>query len=290
MSNPVIAGPCGIAKQEEMPAFRPQDEGPFPVFQRHYPAALRLLGLLTVEGLPHMTADRAYRSVRAIPQRLWEYEAKTPDEKAWMEWLSRPRGLYTWWKSPYAWRAPREFASYQQLEARLRVPHLEPVEFAEFQLPEDIAMDADVVLFQGWCQGVVRDWMRRVAEKRPEWSERRAALMRGLAKAHQSPWIRLSLAAPHMQPVGVLFPGVDYLTSCERLEHLLEHPYGATVGEMHHIQASPCFQAAYERARIVRRRGSYVNPTGGWYACGLRHPLGGRMRKSGVWVGKRNAV
>lgn len=270
----------------------PDREGPFAVHNRHYPAAIRALSVVVIPpqlpdwilfgAVRHLTLPEAKRAPTKI-------KPKNESEEALQRWICSSPVIRSWWANAASWRAPREWKGWRALEKDLGVPHLEPFEFAEMRLPEDIAMDADVVLLQAWCQGLIGKWQAEVVARWSGWADPHGCMVAGLRKVHSSPWVKLSLAAPHMQPVGVLFPNVGYIDACRRMAYLLEFPYRSTIPELHHILRSPGFLASYERARITRRRGTYLNPGGGWYACGMRSPLGGHFRRSGVWTGRRGS-
>jgi len=162
------------------------------------------------------------------------------------------------------------------------LPKMEPFEVAHFRLPDDISCDPDVVLFQAWCQGVM---LRHLHDGSDLHRAHYTAVRRGLEKFARSPWVRFAVAAPHMQPVGLLFPPASYFETCARMEWLLKHPFEATDAEMHYIVASEMFRTAIIRAKKLRKGGDYMNPPGYWYPGGtISQGLGASLRRGGEWT------
>lgn len=183
-------------------------------------------------------------------------------------------------REPGPWRSPREWAGYLAALSEVGLPRVFPFEVANFRLPDDISCDADVVLFQAWCQG----WKKsNFSKANPLVDDYAASIRSGLKKFARSPWVRFALAAPHMQPIGVLFPGASYVDSSTRLSFLLENPFHATDAELELIFASAVYKAAYRQARDVRRLHDYLNPDGGWYVGGrLSRALGPHFKRGGI--------
>lgn len=295
-NDPLIDGISGWTTQNRPPLMQPERPGPFDWTVRHLPAAIRVLGTFSGIGLPRMGESESYHAVRALTderaRRRVDRLRFAPDDReatwAMVRWLSMVEPAARWWKSTSAWRSPREFRGWRTLERQHNFPHVEPYELAQMRLPEDVSMDADVVLLQAWCQGVMhgnqKSKLQVTHEAFSPFTERTAA---GLVKLHRSPWFMFTLAAPHMAPMGVLFGDYGILRSAERMETLLSHPYLATDGELEAVFRAPTWSTGYDRARTKRERGEYTNPDGGWYALNHRHALGLHFRRGAEWTAKQ---
>lgn len=256
---------------------------------RRWPAALRILGMGHTMALPRMSEEDVWSGVKELIRpgvrtslrRLGPDPARPENVQSVLEWVLSVPGMNTWWASTWGWRSPREFATYRLLEGQISAPHMEPYELAHWRIPDDISGDMDVLLFAAWCQGVHG---RHLDLGR----EHTSALRNGLKKFHGSPWVMFALAAPHMQPTGVLFKDTGYLDSCARLEFLLANPFLATDAELSRIMGSRMFQIAIKTARKLRRKGEYMNPDGTWYVqCRRYLSLGPGFRRGGRWTGSR---
>lgn len=296
-NEPLAPGIPGWTTQNRPPLMAPERSGPFDWTVRHIPAAIRVLGTFSAIGLPRMAEDESYLAVRALtadqirrrvdrPPRLDEQEFPAAT-LAMLRWLTMVEPAARWWKSTSGWRSPREFRGWRTIERQHNFPHVEPYEIAQMRLPEDVSMDADVVLLQAWCQGIShinqKAKLQFTHEAFQNFTERTAA---GLVKLHRSPWFMLALAAPHMAPMGVLFGDYGLLRSAERMETLLHHPYLATDGELECVFRAGTFAAGYQKAAKVRERGEYTNPDGGWYALHTKHALGVYFRRGAEWTAK----
>jgi hypothetical protein len=270
-----------------VPEWEPDRDGGYRADIRRYPSALRLLGRLEQDRAPQVRETDLFYYLRhaILPRhrRTMGEDLEPSIQPEFRRWAASVKPIVSWWKHADSWRSPRETTWYRELEGNKSLPHLEPAEFAQFRLPDDISLDADVVAFQAWCQGVCFERMRAFelygvhAQKH---------VQDGLLKVHASPWIRFALAAPLMQPIGVSLPGLGFLDSGVRMQELLKRPYRATDAELAVILRSPGYLVAYDDARRSRKRGGVVNPKGEWYACNQRSPLGVGFRHGGarVWT------
>ena len=284
---PLLPGLVGWVQQSEPPSFVPERDAKLDWTSRHQPAALRLFGSLSRLGMPRMSEAQAFAAVRALTGpgargRIDRLRAP-PDgkEETWslITWLRTNDPACYWWRSQWGWRAPREFRGWRIFENDRHLPHLEPVEFAQFRLPEDIVLDIDVVLLQAWCQGVTGRFLDKLAETHEPVRGWREGLFEGLRKLHASPWFRLTMAVPFLPPVGITLGSAGVLGSVERMQQILHHPYTASLGELDAICKTATFEMAYRKAVVSRRKGEVTAADGGWYVEGHKHPLGVWFRR-----------
>lgn len=295
---PLIPGDSGWQEPSLPPTFEPIVLWDGPHEARRWPSAIRILGkaaLPYLKAIPEAEAWAALRELMEDSRRRTlghgELIVKEGDYKAYVEdWLcsAENRLLRRWWKSFEGWRSPREYTGYRALESRNKLPHFEPAEVARFKLPDDISLDEDVMLFQAWCQGLQVESVLHLY--RP--AEHKERIREGHYRFATSPWIMFAIAAPLMEPTGILFGEHGYLQSCKRLETLLRLPFTATTGELEVIFRSPSFLAARERAKKLRASGDYWSPNGNWYVGGRFSFL--PLRRGGEWTkasaGKRKST
>lgn len=287
--TPLVAGNSGWGSGTRPPDFTPARMPALHFAHRRVPAAIRVANPDALPRLAPQTEEEAFASARfwLDPERRRSIQRLKPPNEAkhaqiLQDWVLLPvnRPLVAWWKSPQAWRSPREFPGYRRRMESLGLPHVEPFEVANFRLPDDISCDADVVLFQAWCQGMMAAAFHK---DNPLLPRHATAIRDGLGKFASSPWVRFSLAAPHMEPVGVIFPGSSYFDSCLRLEYLLSSPFSATDSELEHILQSGVYKIAEGKAKVLRKAGTYLNPNGNWYVGGsISRALGGAFRRGGL--------
>lgn len=297
-NEPLQPGPVGWAQQHVPPQFDPARPGPLDWTTRHLPASIRVWGAFTKVGPPRLTEEVAFRAVRILTDdhvrrsptsKRWRLHDK-PETHAMVAWLRCLPHVVKWWSSAKGWRAPREFNGWRNAEPG---PHLEPSEIAQMRLPDDVSMDPDVVLLQAWCQGMTHQVLTRVLlpqERAKEfWPDPAASLREGIRKLGESPYVQLAMAAPFMPPLGIdLGPGL--VDSATRMGVLLKHPYLASLGELEIILRRPQFTAAYAQAETRRKRGKFVNPDGGWYACCDANALGSWFRRGATWTAVARGV
>lgn len=301
----ILPGNLGIKPQNMAPDFDPERQPSLDYHFRHVPAVFRVANEEVVTKIPLFSEELVYAATRfwldPDRRRLLRHRPgpNVPfHSKTMQEWvlLRENRDLLSWWSKPYAWRAPREFHGYNAIVTRSGVPRIEPFEVAHMRLPDDVACDADVVLFQAWCQGWgSRDWQRGKpkAEVEPRnmlHEGHGKAIRSGLAKMLRSPWVQFALAAPYMTGIGVQFKGSSIFESHLRMEWLVKHPYTSTDAELRVIFESPSYMTAIRRAWHARMRGEVINPDGGWYAGGaIRLSLGTHFRRGGLQPARRTA-
>jgi hypothetical protein len=274
------------------PPFNAERPAPIDPTTRRWPAAIRLLGRRATDAIGRPAESGMWDAVRylihptrrTIVNRLGRDPERDDLTQTVLEWITRRENskLTSWWKSTWGWRSPREFPNYRKLENHIGVPHIEPYEIAFLRIPDDVSGDLDVLLYVAWCQGVLG---RHIEHDEEIAKDHYRSIRKGLMKLHRSPWFAFALAAPHMQPVGVLFKGAGYFDSCERMEFLLRQPYQATDNELARILPSSMFAAGYESAKQARKGGEYMQPPGTWYVNGSRTgSLGVNFRRGGAWT------
>lgn len=289
-NEPLLPGPAGWVSQDQPPLFDPERAAPLDWTVRHIPATLRVLGALSAVGPPRLDEERGYAAVRTLtddhvrrnPTSKRVMAHAPPEAQHLVSWLRCVPFAVRWWKSPYGWRAPREFPGWRDTENGR--PHLEPHEIGQMRLPEDLVLDADVVMLQAWCQGFVPRWVIQAdIPKDHVWFDYTKCFHDGLRKLHFSPFVQLAIAAPFMPPVGLdLGPGI--IETAVRWAQLAKNPYLASLGELEIILRSPIFIEAYTKAQRRRKEGRFVNPNGGWYACGSAASLGTWYRRGARWT------
>lgn len=298
----LLPGEVGWIGQNHPPLFDPERRGPLDWTARHVPAVLRVLGADTTVGVPHLSEHDAYAAVRALTHpdvKARVHRIRVPPDgrdSTWTlaTWLRCVEPADRWWRSRFSWRAPKEFPGWRLVEEGL--PHLEPYEIANLRLPEDVVMDADVVLLQAWCQGLGgggsggNNHLQKLVERMTVWAPANGCLRDGLRKLHASPWVRFAIAAPHMTPNGILLGEHGMMASAVRVEALLRHPYSATTGELRAILGSASYRTGYANAALARKKGQYTNPPGGWYALGERAALGQWFRRGNEWTAKTRSA
>lgn len=294
--QPLVTGSIGWGSTLQPPDFLPERSPALNFGYRRFPAALRVLGFPVLESMPCLSESEIYAAVRwwmrlDVKNTLARRGDVPESAEKLRVWLGyRENGaIRTWWKRHYAWRSPREFRGWTNIEAENGIPHIEPYEVANFRLPDDISCDADVVCFKAWCEGV---HFRFMVKENPLKEGYPDAIRTGLIKFCRSPWVCFAMAAPYMQPTGVLFPGTGYIDSCLRLEWLLKHPYEASQGELRYILASEMFKAGRKHRRVASRRHDQemrLIPSGGWYVGGsIREALGPDFRRGAEWTGYKD--
>ena len=265
---------------------------------RHIPAALRIFGAMSDVGAPRLTEDASFGAIRTMmapdfklnPTKRQVLTFPDPAVQMISAWLKCNPAVLRWWRSSSAWRAPREFSGWRAIEDEAGFPHLEPHEVAQMRLPEDIAMDADVVLFQAWCQGFTSIFMDKMLPGNPTWGFWQTCIREGLRKMLSSPYIRLVVAVPFIPPIGVAIAPHGLVESSIRMRTLLKHPYLASLDELDEVLRSSAFAEAFDKAHRVRKRGQFSNPAGGWYACGALNPLGVSFRRGATWTAKKRGA
>src|SRR5688572_5576472 len=196
VTRPLVDGDSAWVDYLAPPAFEPEARSDLDWSVRRWPAAIRILGRKEIHRIERMSESDIYAAtsfLNSATRRRNAFTEPITDEwpesaiklATWMRALPRGRKLRTWWISQWGWRSPTEFPGWQHSEKQLHLPHLEPYEVAKFRIPDDIAMDLDVVMFVAWCQGVSFRMYRsdelQIIHKR--------AVRRGLLKYHMSPWI-----------------------------------------------------------------------------------------------------
>lgn len=295
-ASPLLAGSHGFKAQNLEPDLISERLPELWYGTRRIPSVLRVANPETVQFLGKLNESTAYAAVRywIEPSRISKIHQKPPDgapEHAVLlqSWAVYPGNgaILAWWRGKRdtghgrtAWRSPREFVGYGSRMKEMRLPKVEPFEVANFRLPDDISCDADVVLFQAWCQGFQH---HHFAKDNPLKERYATAIRSGLEKFCRSPWVRFAIAAPFMEAVGVMFPGHSYFDTSMRMEYLLQNPFHATDEELKHIMMSSTFTNGFNQARAARRGGRYLSPSGGWYAGGsLRQALGTDFKRGGT--------
>ena len=275
--------------QDEPPQFEAERPAALDWTLRHLPAVIRVFSLGQLVPPPRMSEAEAYEAVRELTdQRIRQKIGRSRFRQPWMKdhtfqlatWLRLSPLALKWWKSHWGWRAPKEFVGWR-LEEDGRA-HIEPFEVATLRLPEDVVMDADVILLQAWAQGFTGRFMPHLTVA--TWAPWESSIRAGLRKLHASPWVQFAIAAQNMAPVGIDINGTGVMASAVRMEALLRHPFTATLGELEFILATEFFRAGYERARRQRRAGRVVLPDGGWYACGRASALGQWFHRGAMWT------
>lgn len=294
----LLEGNCGLKSGNLAPDFTPERLPALHFAYRRVPSVLRVANPESLVYFPPMTEDEAFASVRFWLDPARRAKIRRPASPAepehaqkLQEWVCRPenKGLMSWWTKPDAWRSPREFWGYGAGMENMGLPHVEPYEVAHFRLPDDISCDADVVLFQAWCQGwAFKAWQRgrkkvEGEDPHPITKDYAMAIRNGLQKFCRSPYVRFALAAPYMNGAGIQFTGASLFDSAVRMEYLVTSPFMATDQELHCILTSPVYDVAFRRARAARRKGQVINPPGGWYAGNaIPRALGAHFRRGGL--------
>lgn len=264
--------------QDAEPDYDPDRSAGFDWRFRRWPAAIRLLGLKSQQTLPVMDEKEAWGAVRLLIARKHRKNLASSldpnNHEKFRHWLHLCVPLRRWWASNDGWRSPREPQWYWDLERSIDAPHMEPSEIAAFRLPDDISMDADVVAFASWCQGVSPQRMSDVHG----FENASAAIMAGARKLHQSPWICLALVAPILNPIGVKLPGLGMIDSGMRCQQIMRQPYKATEEEAGAILASQQYLAVRDQVKRARARGGVKNPDGFWFALNKSTVLGPGFR------------
>lgn len=252
------------------------------------PAAIRLFS--TTGFTPAMDEKECFAGVRnlTVPSKRKNIvhfrptRKNRPNTRKMLMWLYLHEDATAWWKSRWGWRSPRELPGWHQVEHELGAPHIEPHELARLRLPEDVILDADVVLLQAWCQGVTARFLPKLADYDLAGQTPAQAVLVGLRKLHSSPWFRFFLSSHHMQPVGVSFPRCSFSTSTLRMDAILRDPYSATDGELEVVLGTYTFKLAYAKAATMRNHGHYMSPPGPWYSVGNPDCLGPHFRRGGI--------
>jgi hypothetical protein len=281
---PLVEGATGWSPDGPCP-FEAELRGPWREDRRHLPAAFRVFGR---EAVPNLTEHEAFVGIRRLTTGKMRRQVHLlrptknyrPEARKLLMWLFLHDDATAWWQSWWGWRSPREFNGWRAEEQRVQAPHLEPHEIAQLRLPEDVIMDRDVVVLHAWCQGVVARFLTQIPEI-DVGAPVIPVLKSGLRKLHASPWIQMMLAAPHMAPLGVMFPSRGFSTSSLRMDAILRDPYSATDGELEVVLANYTFKVAYAKSAAARRLGSYMSPAGPWYADGNPHALGVNFHRGG---------
>lgn len=299
--QPRLPGAVGWTTPDVPAGFDPEHGWSTSEARRHLPAVVRFL---SVRGFPNLNEEDCFAAVRAMNHGTRLARVKTflegrrpaPNARGWYQgeqkmlyWLRLHPVAHAWWSSRWAWRSPKEFTGWRSGERSVDAPHVEPYELARLRLPDDIVMDFDVVMLQAWCQGLTTRFIERRLAEEPLRLQRPVPshLLTGLRKLHASPWFQFLLAAPHMQPVGVAFPGSSFTENLVRTEWLITHPYEATDAELAVILGSFQFRVSYGQALQTRRDGQYMLPDGPWYSDGNSACLGKGFRRGGTqpWRG-----
>lgn len=286
---------CGWQDLNRTPSLEPDVSVPSSPVHRRLPAAIRMLAWEQLRLLPSVQTAEIWMCTRFLMQDERRRHLRDvlscvdADEsvKTFVEWIYGIDNLrlLRWWKSRDGWRSPVEFDGWRSIELKAGSPHVEPFELAIGQLPDDISMDRDVVALHAWCQGVKAEYIAG-SESESVKSAHANSIRDGLKKLISSPWYIFAMCAPFMPVQGVLFRGCGYIDTVRRMEHLVVHPYEATLEELEAIFVSPAFAAARDRAKTKRKYGDYLPPRGQWYVGGAAGTLPS-MRRGGVWMAER---
>lgn len=284
---PLLPGAVGWCPDLPCP-FDPERAGNFREERRTLPAAIRLFS--TTGFTPKMAEKECFASIRnlSVPsirrgiRNARPTKKNRPNTRKMLMWIYIHPEATDWWRSQWAWRSPREIPGWRRVEYDLEAPHIEPYELARLRLPEDVILDADVILLQAWCQGVTSRWIAKLEDYDLGGQTITKALLVGLRKLHSSPWFKFLLASHHLQPVGVTFPRCNFSTSTLRMDAILRDPYSATDAELEVVLGSYTYKLGYAKAASFRSHGQYMSPPGPWYSVGSPDCLGKYFRRGGA--------